>query len=62
MIKKLHRRWRSARRAKAFHRRTFHALNALDDHTLTDIGLCRADLPAVASKISRSSADRGTGE
>lgn len=55
MFKTLHNAWR----AVTVNRRTFHALNALDDRTLTDIGLRRADLPAVANKTKRPFAEHG---
>ena len=57
MFRTMHSRLQSAWRARTFNRRTFHALNALDDRTLSDIGLCRADLPAVANKTKRAFAD-----
>ena len=47
MIKTLRSRWRSAYRARTLNRRTNHALNALDDRMLKDIGLCRSDLLAL---------------
>ena len=44
----------SARRARR-RRATIHALSALSDHTLKDIGLTRGSISMVASEVSASS-------
>ena len=59
MFKKIYCRWQNAYRVKAANRRNYQELNALSDHTLKDIGLCRSELLALsyAESFSKGSND-----
>ncbi|MDD9746838.1 MULTISPECIES: DUF1127 domain-containing protein [Marinovum] len=44
--------WKTARAKRAIFDRTYNELNALDDRDLTDIGIARRDIRALAQDVA----------